>query len=203
MEPTWHTLRQKYTDSAFNFEAKLRPTLKNMNDCSNPQAPNTTVPHLLPYILLRDRKIEDILGLTQPTSTLITSCLTPWETSAADFGLTIMFAHLDSIRNFHKNISLYQRNAQTIMSDSSSRLDELLEDAFRWVIDRFTVRSEFSSNFLYLSSKKKNRTEFHMKFLWGSKGALANAVDRHAKLEQVLTLMAEKFCHSDQIGTAA
>lgn len=34
-----------------------------MNDCSNPQAPNTTVPHLLPYILLRDRKIEDILGL--------------------------------------------------------------------------------------------------------------------------------------------
>ncbi|XP_037042558.1 breast cancer anti-estrogen resistance protein 3 homolog isoform X3 [Bradysia coprophila] len=177
LEPTWHTLRQKYTDSAFNFEAKLRPTLKNMNDCSNPQAPNTTVPHLLPYVLLRDRKIEDILGLTQPTSTLITSCLTPWETSAADFGLTIMFAHLDSIRNFHKNLSLYQRNAQTIMSDSSSRLDELLEDAFR--------------------------TEFHMKFLWGSKGALANAVDRHAKLEQVLTLMAEKFCHSDHIGTAA
>lgn len=102
-----------------------------MNDCSNPQAPNTTVPHLLPYILLRDRKIEDILGLTQPTSTLITSSLTPWETSAADFGLTIMFAHLDSIRNFNKNISLYQRNAQTILSDSSSRLDELLEDAFR------------------------------------------------------------------------
>lgn len=131
LEPTWHTLRQKYTDSAFNFEAKLRPTLKNMNDCSNPQAPNTTVPHLLPYVLLRDRKIEDILGLTQPTSTLITSCLTPWETNAADFGLTIMFAHLDSIRNFHKNISLYKRNAQTIMSDSSSRLDDLLEDAFR------------------------------------------------------------------------
>lgn len=48
-----------------------------------------------------------------------------------------------------------------------------------------------------------NRTEFHMKFLWGSKGALANAVDRHAKLEQVLTLMAEKFCHSDPIGMAA
>lgn len=62
LEPTWHTLRQKYTDSAFNFEAKLRPTLKNMNDCSNPQAPNTTVPHLLPYVLLRDRGIEDILG---------------------------------------------------------------------------------------------------------------------------------------------
>jgi SH2 domain-containing protein 3C len=62
LETTWHMLRQKYTDSAFNFEAKLRPTLKSMNDCSNPQAPNTTIPHLLPYLLLKDRSIEDILG---------------------------------------------------------------------------------------------------------------------------------------------
>lgn len=59
---TWHTLRQKYTDNAFAFEAKLRPTLKSMNDSSNPQAPNTTIPHLLPYILLRDRSCEEILG---------------------------------------------------------------------------------------------------------------------------------------------
>lgn len=63
LESAWHILRQRYTDSAFNFEAKLRPTLKCMNDCSNPQAPNTTVPHLLPYVLLRDRGIADILGV--------------------------------------------------------------------------------------------------------------------------------------------
>lgn len=62
LETTWHVLRQKYTDSAFNFEAKLRPTLKCMNDCSNPQAPNTTIPHILPYILLRDRTIDEVLG---------------------------------------------------------------------------------------------------------------------------------------------
>lgn len=60
---TWHILRQKFTESAFNFEAKLRPTLKSMNDCSNPQAPNTTVPHLLPYILLKDRNLQDIIGM--------------------------------------------------------------------------------------------------------------------------------------------
>lgn len=62
LESTWHLLRQKYTDSAFNFEAKLRPTLTNMNNCTNPQAPNTTVPHLLPYVLLKDRSINDFLG---------------------------------------------------------------------------------------------------------------------------------------------
>lgn len=56
-------MRQKYTDSAFNFEAKLRPTLNSMNDCSNPQAPNTTIPHILPYILVKDRTINDVLGI--------------------------------------------------------------------------------------------------------------------------------------------
>lgn len=62
LENTWYILRQKYTDSAFNFEAKLRPQLKNMNNCTNPQAPNTTVPHLMPYILLKDRAMTDMLG---------------------------------------------------------------------------------------------------------------------------------------------
>lgn len=70
-------------------------------------------------------------GLTTIASTLITSCITPWETSAADFGLSILFSHLESVRQFARNLTLYQRNAQSVMADSSSRLDELLEDAFR------------------------------------------------------------------------
>lgn len=59
---TWHLLRQKYTDEAFSFEAKLRPTLRAMNECTNPQAPNTTLPHLLPVALLGERAPEDVLG---------------------------------------------------------------------------------------------------------------------------------------------
>jgi hypothetical protein len=62
LSATWHVLRQKFTDSAFNFEAKLRPTLKSMNECTNPQAPNTTIPHLLPFVLLQERTLDDILG---------------------------------------------------------------------------------------------------------------------------------------------
>lgn len=59
---TWHLLRQKHTDEAFNFEAKLRPTLRAMNECTNPQAPNTTLPHLLPVALLGERGLDDVLG---------------------------------------------------------------------------------------------------------------------------------------------
>lgn len=60
---TWHLLRQKHTDEAFSFEAKLRPTLRAMNECTNPQAPNTTLPHLLPIALLGERGPEDVLGI--------------------------------------------------------------------------------------------------------------------------------------------
>lgn len=129
-----------------------------MNDCSNPQAPNTTVPHLLPYILLRDRSCDEFLGkfkhfdarsaayslcyislsfsdINQSAAkcSLTSSCLTPWETNSADFGLTIMYLHLESVRSFKKNLPLYHRNAQIVLSDSASRYDELLEDSFRYV----------------------------------------------------------------------
>uniref|UniRef100_A0A336LT25 CSON004076 protein n=1 Tax=Culicoides sonorensis TaxID=179676 RepID=A0A336LT25_CULSO len=168
---TWHILRQKFTESAFNFEAKLRPTLKSMNDCSNPQAPNTTVPHLLPYILLKDRSLQDILGpnISQLPS-LVNCCINSWETIAEDFGLSIMFSHLDSARTFISNMQLYKKNAQIILADTS-RSDDLLEEVFR--------------------------TEFHIKFLWGSKGSCVAAMDRHSKFEQVLTAMADKFCNND------
>lgn len=62
---TWHLLRQKHTDEAFNFEAKLRPTLRAMNESANPQAPNTSLPHLLPIVLLGERCSEDVLGTCQ------------------------------------------------------------------------------------------------------------------------------------------
>ncbi|XP_049288693.1 SH2 domain-containing protein 3C isoform X1 [Anopheles funestus] len=174
LESTWHTLRQKFTDSAFNFEAKLRPTLNSMNDCSNPQAPNTTIPHILPYVLVKDRTINDVFATTSgPCPSLIASCVTPWETITQDFGFSVLFAHLDAARSFINNISLYKKNAQTIMQDTS-RLDPLMEDAFK--------------------------TEFQMKFLWGSKGALVPAEERHAKFEHVLTVMAEKFCGDPSAG---
>ncbi|XP_050526522.1 breast cancer anti-estrogen resistance protein 3 homolog [Daktulosphaira vitifoliae] len=51
----WLALRKNYTDSAFNFEAKLRPQWLNMNRGINPQAPNTTIPHLMPIIWLHEK----------------------------------------------------------------------------------------------------------------------------------------------------
>ncbi|XP_017155145.1 breast cancer anti-estrogen resistance protein 3 homolog isoform X1 [Drosophila miranda] len=170
LDQAWHILRQKYTDSAFTFEAKLRPTLSSMNEASNPQAPNTTVPHVLLYALLIDRPVMDIINHSNMDDrpALYHTCIAPWESKADDFGMSINFQHLDASRGFLKSLDLYRKNAKMMLEDASTRLDELLSDAFR--------------------------TEFHVKFLWGSCGATAKPEDRHGKLEKVLTLMADKFC---------
>lgn len=159
-------LRQKYTDSAFNFEAKLRPTLKNMNSCSNPQAPNTTIPHLLPLVLLLERKLDDFLP-TANHSQLSQSCLCLWETNTQDFGLTTLFNHMEAARKYLDLNSTYQRNSEIVLGEA--RIDELTLDMFK--------------------------TEFLLKFLWGSRGAFANTEERHLKFEQVLTVMADKYCN--------
>ncbi|XP_054282385.1 SH2 domain-containing protein 3C-like isoform X2 [Macrosteles quadrilineatus] len=172
---TWHVLRQKFTDSAFNFEAKLRPTLKSMNECTNPQAPNTTIPHLLPCVLLQERSLEDIMGQSsKPITSLETSILSSWESSTSDFGLGTLFAHLELSRKFGDSLPSFRRNAEIVLGDS--KVDDLLLDMFR--------------------------TEFHLKFLWGSRGATVAAADRHSKFEQVLSVMSEKCEPSvDQVSS--
>lgn len=42
------------------------------------------------------------------------------------------------------------------------------------------------------------RTEFHIKFLWGQKGAFVVAEERHSKFEQVLGMMADKLANQQE-----
>ncbi|KAI5744101.1 hypothetical protein M8J77_025711 [Diaphorina citri] len=167
---TWHVLRQKFTDSAFSFEAKLRPTLKSMNECTNPNAPNTTIPYMLPLILLQERSLEDLSSQNSlECLNLVSSCITCWETSSSDFGLSILFNHLESARKLTEGLHTFQRNSQIVLQDS--KVDDLLLDMFR--------------------------TEFHLKFLWGSKGSSVNFLQRYKKFEQILNVMSAK-CQSDE-----
>uniref|UniRef100_A0A8D8R8I3 SH2 domain-containing protein 3C n=1 Tax=Cacopsylla melanoneura TaxID=428564 RepID=A0A8D8R8I3_9HEMI len=167
---TWHVLRQKFTDSAFSFEAKLRPTLKSMNECTNPNAPNTTIPYVLPLILLQEKSFDDLCAQNcLECLNLFSSCITCWETSSSDFGLTILFNHLESARKLTEGLHTFQRNCQIVLSDS--KVDDLLLDMFR--------------------------TEFHLKFLWGSKGSGAHLMQRYKKFEQILNVMSAK-CQPDE-----
>lgn len=164
MDTTWHSLRQQYTDTAFNFEANLRPTFKNMNNCTDPLAPNTSIPHLMPFILLLERTLDNFLNMDEYNS-LSSLCLGTWEGNSHDLGLGILFNHIDAVRKFSNERAAYKKNADVVLVDA--RIEELTLDLFR--------------------------TEFHLKFLWGSRGAIANAQDRHSKFEELLNIMVEKF----------
>ncbi|XP_024080706.1 breast cancer anti-estrogen resistance protein 3 isoform X1 [Cimex lectularius] len=161
---TWHILRQKYTDAAFNFEAKLRPTLKSMNECTNPQAPNTTIPHLLPFISLMERSIEDTIH--SKTSTVVEHvCIAQWESSSPDLGLKTLALHMEEGRKMVRSLPSFRRNSEIFLSDS--RVVELLVDMFR--------------------------TEFQLKFLWGSRGSTVEPQERYAKFDQILTAMCDMY----------
>lgn len=167
----WQVLRQKFTETAYTFDAKLKPTFNFINDCTSPQPPNISVPQILIYSILKDRKIEDCLN-TSPiantkNATILSTCISPWETNADDFGLLTTFNHLNSARDFLKNFDIYKNNSRSVLKDSSPRYDDVLNEIFS--------------------------TEFHMKFLWGSHGALSSAETRHVMFENVLEAMSDKF----------
>ena len=136
-----------------------------MNSCSNPQAPNTTIPHLIPFILLIERNLDDFISLNDQDN-LTNTCLGSWENNTQDFGLSIILSHLDAARKFLNLSAIFQRNAEIVLGEA--RMEEFTLEMYR--------------------------TEFQLKFLWGSRGAYAPSHDRHAKFEEVLDVMAEKYC---------
>lgn len=85
--------------------------------------------------------------------------------NSPDYGLTILSAQLELARQFPANLSLYERNARvaTFNIPHQSHLQDLF------------------------------RTEFHVKFLWGARGALTNMAERHSKLQEILTAMAGRY----------
>lgn len=138
-----------------------------MNSCSNPQAPNTTIPHLIPFVLLIERNLDDFINTANHSGgSLVTNCLGLWEANTQDFGLSILLAHLDTARKFLNLNGIYQRNAEIVLGEA--RMEDLTLEMFR--------------------------TEFQLKFLWGSRGAYVPPYERYGKFEQVLDVLVDKYC---------
>ncbi len=98
------------------------------------------------------------------TANALSSNIGQWETSTPDLGLSTLYSHLNSTRQFYKSLATFKRNSEIVLADA--KVDDLLLDMFR--------------------------TEFHLKFLWGSRGAIVESAERHSKFEQVLNVMSEK-----------
>lgn len=98
----------------------------------------------------------------------------PWELSDnINFGLDIMLVHLDMARVITAQCGVYCVTGETILKDL--RLDNERLEMFR--------------------------TEFHMRFLWGSKGAGVERKERQSKFNMLLSAYSEKIEPEGDVGT--
>lgn len=90
--------------------------------------------------------------------------------NSLEFDFNATAAHLDAARHFTNQIEMFKRNSRTVVQEMSSLgpvLDPTLLELFR--------------------------TEFHINFLWGERGALTTPHQRFARLTEILTAMANKL----------
>ncbi|KAF0041782.1 hypothetical protein F2P81_005314 [Scophthalmus maximus] len=86
-----------------------------------------------------------------------------WETS--DQGCDIMLRHLEAARDVAHNAQRFTANAQAVVQGFQTD-DDLLE-VFK--------------------------TDFHLRLLWGSRGASVNQSDRFSKFNLILTALSRKL----------
>ncbi|XP_066563930.1 breast cancer anti-estrogen resistance protein 3 homolog isoform X2 [Amia ocellicauda] len=109
LEMTWRALRRNHTESAIDFEKKLKPFMKALNE-GKAETPLTSIalPHILPLL-----KVMEGLDLGEHT----------------EQGCELLLCTLGAARTICLNTSQYQARAQTLLSGWEP-IPELLE-AFR------------------------------------------------------------------------
>ncbi|XP_022100995.1 SH2 domain-containing protein 3C-like isoform X2 [Acanthaster planci] len=171
LKKSWELLRSLHTSSAVNYDTKLRSVLKSLNSGENAiPLTKTSIPHIIPVMQLLER---DWTTLTATDWSVPASAETleglprgeSWEESATGFGLDSLLNHLQNAHAFCQQANLYRINA-------NSKLTKFLPDEA--LLDTF-------------------RPEFHMRLLWGSKGATAGTAERYQKFAKILSVMAEKI----------
>lgn len=98
----------------------------------------------------------------------------PWESAEINNGLDTMLSHLDLGRLILTNCDVYKTKGKSLLKDFESDTEKL---------EMFT-------------------TTFHLRVLWGSKGAVVNRTERHNKFSQLLAAYSLKVRREEQDGTA-
>ncbi|XP_072521368.1 SH2 domain containing 3Cb isoform X2 [Salminus brasiliensis] len=110
LEETWAVLRQKYTESAVLYEKTLRPYLKRMNDGKEVCEPSeTTVPHVLPLLLLLEKSAVSLEGSES------------WE--SLDAGMDSVLGHLDAARTIACHGEMFCCNAKAKLQEFQEQPD--------------------------------------------------------------------------------
>ncbi|XP_062873667.1 SH2 domain containing 3Cb isoform X2 [Trichomycterus rosablanca] len=112
LDETWAVLRQKYTEGAVLYEKTLRPFLKKINNGKELCDPSeTTVPHVVPALLLLERTAVILEGSES------------WE--SLDSGMDSVLCHLDAARTIACNGEIFSSNAKRKLQGFQEQPDTL------------------------------------------------------------------------------
>lgn len=118
---------------------------------------------LLPLQNVSIPDIAPLVFLLERDESSLTDYL-PWELSDQNSGLDILLIHLDTARLITAQCGLYKVTAENVMK--TVKFEDLISDVFQ--------------------------TEFHLRILWGAKGATVERTERQKKYEQLLAVLSNQ-----------
>ena len=143
LQNIWKLLKQRFPQSSFLAESKLRPIIGTMDEGGTSlPLQKMAIPHVLPLMKLLERE----RALTTATN---------WENSKSDYGLDVLFSHLEAARVVTEQCELYRVTAENVLHG-------------------FKPQQKFLDMF---------RTEFHLNLLWCAKDAVVSFQGRHNRLK--------------------
>lgn len=146
------------------FETKLRPAFKALHNATGLEAPNTSVPYILSLILILQKhmSVMDMIEKKSLDEETINNDISdfnlPGSNCVNDYGLQLLADHLDIGRNIMQQTHVFKKNGE--MALQNVNFDSIMLDIFN--------------------------TEFHLRMLWGFRGSVVCAEQRHTIFQKVV-----------------
>nr|CAB3225199.1 breast cancer anti-estrogen resistance protein 3-like [Phallusia mammillata] len=182
----WVSLQQRYTNNAVTMEKKLRPLLTFLDEGRGQiNLVSSCIPHIMPIIRFYENPLPGIphtssnakhptvKQLSASEGDLLGSVASggnetserEWWQNLPDDSFDSLMAQLMAARTVLTSLSKFRTNAKSKLHDFETipKLEEIFA------------------------------TEFHLRLLWGSKGAEVERTERYQKFDRVITLMAKRL----------
>ncbi|GFN91139.1 breast cancer anti-estrogen resistance protein 3-like isoform x2 [Plakobranchus ocellatus] len=200
---TWLILRQIHTSSAYMFDTRLRPAYSALNDASADLPVNRiSVPYVTPVCRLLEASGPGVAStLSMKTKREKLTVITPSKNMSSD---SIEDAGLGNSNNNNRCEYFWEAGLDPVggaIDVLLTHLDTARVIAAQGPLYRSTAQSLMYSYMPEAVLQGVLSAEFHLLLLWGEKGWSVGRAERVDKLQQILTVLSNKYQVPGDDGT--